>query len=467
TIDLATADRRLRATGSITEPGGKILDLQAALPLRFKEALEDPELLKSLPLSAEAAITNFGVPRLQILVPQLAEADGVVDGKFTVAGPLGSPELGGGISVKITRYPLPGTPYREITDTTLILNLDGDRIIVPPSPLTIAGGKLVFSGTVSPFGAERAIDLQLNADHALLWRDKNMSIRADADLALRGPLQTARLTGTIDLVESLYYKDIEIIPFGLPAATVPEPELPTVTPRRGGNVLDLPDPFGAWALDVRVRTADPFLIRGNLATGSATGDAVIRGTLNNPRPEGRVTIDQASVDLPFSKLEVKRGAITLRPNAPLDPAFEIRGTSSVQSHLITLFIFGTLSDPDYSLVSSPPLPESEILTLLATGTTIGDLDDPELAKMRAFQLLLADLRLRSSNPEANPALRALSPVLGLTKDLDLRIGDNDRFSGRQFNSASIELTDRWFLTFQIDAEGHSRGLIRYSLRGRK
>jgi phosphate transport system protein len=38
------------------------------------------------------------------------------------------------------------------------------------------------------------------------------------------------------------------------------------------------------------------------------------------------------------------------------------------------------------LTSSPPLPENEIMTLLATGTTTSGLEDPQAASSRALQL---------------------------------------------------------------------------------
>ena len=105
--------------------------------------------------------------------------------------------------------------------------------------------------------------------------------------------------------------------------------------------------------------------------------------------------------------------------------------------------------------------QNEILTLLATGSTAADLEDPDLAKSKAFQLFIDDLRRRANKPGGNRLFRS---VLNELDDVNLKVGENDPFSGRKFNSATLQIEDRWYLSAAVDAQGNTRGLVIFSMR---
>ena len=109
---------------------------------------------------------------------------------------------------------------------------------------------------------------------------------------------------------------------------------------------------------------------------------------------------------------------------------------------ITLNVYGPISNPKYTLYSDPPLPESEILTLLATGSTIGDLEDADTATMKGAQLAINWLKDRYQVPGRDTPFQKLLTELD---DMELNFGENDPFSGRKFNSATLQVAPNWFL----------------------
>ena len=221
-----------------------------------------------------------------------------------------------------------------------------------------------------------------------------------------------------------------------------------------------------WTMAIDIFTKDPFLIRGNLATGEANGKISIGGTLARPRPSGRIDLKNAKADLPFSDLTISRGSVVLRPDHPADPAVEIRGRTVVDDHDINFFISGPVSRMTYSLVSDPPLPDTEIMSLVSTGTTTQGLTNPDLAQARAFQLLLDDSRRRANSADAGTTMKLLRGPLNAVDDLNLAVGQEDPYTGRNFDSATINLSRRWSATFQLDDEGNTRGLLRFSIRSK-
>jgi len=145
----------------------------------------------------------------------------------------------------------------------------------------------------------------------------------------------------------------------------------------------------------------------------------------------------------------------------LNPKLNIAGTSEVGDHKINLLVHGDTASPGTSLTSTPPLPESEIMSLIATGETTSSLANADTLALKAFQLLLLKLEQRKTFYGGNKLFGAMRK--GLDK-LNLDLGDDDNFSGRDFISANIDLAPKWLLTTQVDDEQEARGLLVYLIR---
>jgi len=146
------------------------------------------------------------------------------------------------------------------------------------------------------------------------------------------------------------------------------------------------------------------------------------------------------------------------PDAGFDPVLEIRGTSEPRPYRVNGYVYGRASNPQLLLTSSPPLPENEIMTLLATGTTTSGLEDPQAASSRAMQLLIEELR------RGRFAVgRQLRPLLGLLDNVDFSIAEADPYSNESFSTATLAITDRWFLSAGMGEDGDSRFLAIWRL----
>jgi len=467
TTNFETTEGQLELSGSLTEPGGQLATFEANIPVEAEKWANDPALFNEIPISASVLVTELSLDRLQIFSPALKEAEGLFNLNLTLTGTTSEPVYHGSAEAILKKFPLPSTPYQAIYDTKVRINFDKDRLTLEPSSMTIAGGTLALSGQAELSGLEPVLDFRLDADHALLWRNDIFIARTSGQLNLKGPWKSARLSGQLGIVDSLFYKDIEIISLTKPSATVNAPELPKFSKGKITDLsFDLPAPIRDWPVDIDITTQDPILVRGNLATGEAKGDISIRGTVSNPLPEGKIGLSAIELVLPFSTLKISRGSILLRPESPLDPLLEFRGSSAVNSTAINIYVFGPVSNPKYNLSSDPPLPESELLSLLATGATTADLDDPALAQARLFQLLVDETRRKANSDAASPMLKIFREPLNAVQQLNLRVAENDPFSGRKFNSATMKLSSKWSGVMQIDDEGNTRGLLHYSLRSK-
>src|SRR5262249_61930793 len=108
-------------------------------------------------------------------------------------------------------------------------------------------------------------------------------------------LAAATVSGNVALTDSRFLKNIDLIPIGLPGR--PAPQAPAERP----DFFSLPSPpFRDWKFDVAIKTKNPVLIRGNLATGDATTDLKLTGTGVTPRLLSLLHIEGVEATLPFS-----------------------------------------------------------------------------------------------------------------------------------------------------------------------
>ena len=215
-------------------------------------------------------------------------------------------------------------------------------------------------------------------------------------------------------------------------------------------------------LNIDVTTLDPILIRGNLAKGEISGKVKVTGTIRDPKTSGTLSSKDLSADLPFSELKVETGIITLRPDALTNPFVNLRGSSKIGQYNVQVYLTGVVQNPNLVLTSDPPLPESEIMLLLATGSASAQLEDQQVASQKALQYLLEGIKRKNGDKDKT----LLQRFLKNTDQIELSLGDTNQYSGRKFSSATLEINDQWDFTTQIDDQGQTRALVVFSIRMR-
>ena len=457
-LSLDGADGSLVLSGELRPSSYPAVTLSGKMPFKPGEWANDPGSVLKEAIEARVNIPRLDIATFRTFVPAADELAGTLEGGFTASGTLGKPELSGELRLSGGTFSKRGSPAPPISNAGFVVRLQGQEIRLESLSLESSGGTLAGSGTVGIADTTKpTFNLAFRAAALPLKRDESMIIRADADLSLRGNLEQAVISGTVDLVDSLFYRDFEILPVRVPFTAPARPRLPAIDPEE--KAADLPAPFGNWRLDVRVRTRDPLLIRGNLARGSAIADIRFGGTLGKIEPQGSAIIRDVTARLPFSTLKVNNGIISFTPAGGLNPELNIRGTSNIGRYDVNVFFYGPVNAPRTALTSDPPLAESEIMTLLATGTTSDGLEDGQAATMKAAQLFIEEWR-RGRLPFGEQ----LSKALALLNNVDVRVGEDDPLTGKRLNSATIEVTDRIFVSGSVDKESNTRVLGAFVLR---
>jgi hypothetical protein len=320
----------------------------------------------------------------------------------------------------------------------------------------MAGGRVKLGGSVDTADMKNpALNLKIEAREALVFRDPTTSLRANADITCIGTLAAARVAGLVEAVRGRVFKEIDLMPvLKLPADVPAVPE----NTQRSEAKLALPPMLKDWTFDLRVKTRDPLLISGNLANGAISADVLLSGNGAAPQLTGVANIDRLLLKLPFSLVKITKGVVTLKPQTPFDPSLDIRGESRVGSNDITLYVYGDSTNPKTRFVSSPPMSEPDIVTLLATGTTLGGSasDLASEAASRAALLFVSELYRKTFNKKK--VVREEPPRLHMTVNPSGADRSNDSVQ------AMYELTEKWRITGRFTQSGRMKALLGYVLR---
>ncbi|MCX6876686.1 MAG: translocation/assembly module TamB domain-containing protein [Verrucomicrobia bacterium] len=460
-LALKASHGHLALDGTVTAPDYAPARLSASMPFRPAAWAKDPAALKTEILTARAELPRLDLSRFTTLLPMARQLSGSVTGNLEVAGKLAAPEVRGTLHLTNAGLVFANSDLPALQAAGADLDLSPKAVTLKNLRASVAGGSLTGNGTLTlNQGQPGTLDFRLRGDHLPLLRNDLLILRANLDLRLQGPWESAALTGSVGAVDSLFYRDIELLPIGKPFTAPAAAALPKIDAPKTSD-SSLPAPFGNWGLNVAVRTQEPFLIRGNLATGRVDVNLRLGGTLGKPLPDGVATLSEFVADLPFSTLKVKAGSVRFTPASGFDPNLEIRGYAEPRPYRIDVYAYGKLSDPQLVLTSNPPLPDNEIMTLLATGTTTAGLENTQAASSRAIQLFAEEVR--RGRVRYAPQLR---PLLGMLDRVDFSLKESDPYSSDSLSTATVTLSDRWLVSAGMDTEGNTRvmGIWRISFR---
>ena len=455
-LSAQTVHDRLTVLGKLQQARIQPLELNANLPFDIPKIARAGKLPDETPITAKARLPRSSVNFVRQFVPALEQLDGNLGLDVDVSGTIGKPVFSGAgdVTVNVARFTNATIP--ALTNFSARLRFAQNALSLERFGGDLAGGPFNMSGRVTfPKLTEPTLDLQLKANSVLLARNDTLTARADADVTVRGPLAVATVSGNVAMTNSHILKNIDLIPIGLPGRPAPEP--PSERPQ-----FSFPDPpLRNWKFDVTIKTKDPVLIRGNLATGGAIADLKLSGTGLGPGLQGTVRMENVEATLPFSRLEVSQGFLYFDPSDSMNPRLELHGTSVIRDYTVRVYVYGTMLAPEAIFTSEPPLPQEEIISLIATGATRQELSGRGNVLAGRAAMLLVQQLYRKIFKKGEP-----TQSNELFNRLDLDVGAVDPRTGRQQVSARFKISDQFVLVGDVGVGGDYRGMLKYLIRFR-
>jgi autotransporter translocation and assembly factor TamB len=172
-------------------------------------------------------------------------------------------------------------------------------------------------------------------------------------------------------------------------------------------------------------------------------------------------MENVEATLPFSRLEVSSGFLYFDPSDSFNPRIDLHGTSVIRDYTVRVYVYGTLLAPEAIFTSEPPLPQEEIISLIATGVTRAELSGSTNVLAGRAAILLVQQLYRKIFKKGEPTQSNTA-----FNRLDLDVGTVDPRTGQQQVSARFRINDQFVIVGDVGVGGNYRGMLKYLIRFR-
>ena len=288
------------------------------------------------------------------LLPDL-DAQGRADVNVSAEGTMARPVITGRASVRNA-----SATYGDFPVGLSKLNgdfvFDKSRLLFDRVTAEAGGGQLTLSGNVSYGEGPLRYEVAATTSTVRIRYPAGMSWLAGGTLQLAGTSTAGLISGNVQVQRLLFSQGVDVASF-FAAAAENSPGLPSASPF-----------LQNLAFDVQGQTSPGARIEWSGAHVEVDGNVRLRGTFDRPVLLGNIHL--LSGEMPFrgNIFEITRGDINFANPFRLDPELDVEATSTISQYEVTIDFSGKASHLALNYRSDPPLPDSDIVALLALGS---------------------------------------------------------------------------------------------------
>lgn len=300
-----------------------------------------------------AASGSINLKLAETIDPDLT-ATGTTTFQVEAHGPLANPGLRGRIDFQNASLALQDLP-NSLSQLKGTLEFNQNRLEVRSLTAVTGGGQLSVTGYLA-YQHGIFADLAMTGKSVRIRYPDGVSSLADATLKLQGSQSNLLLSGNILITRFTVSPELDITSLAVRSSKVQTVVSPTA-------------PSNHVRLDVHIQSSPQLNFQNAYAKLAGDVDLRLRGTLATPSLLGRISITEGSATLAGTRYDLQRGEITFNNPVRIDPSLDLNATARVEDYDITLGLHGSMDKMNFSYRSDPPLPEADVVALLALGRT--------------------------------------------------------------------------------------------------
>ena len=405
------------------------------------------------------AVGSANLAMLQAFFPDL-RASGAAALTATISGNMLEPQFAGSATLaggRLRHFALPHS-FEDLSGR-VVLDADGVRLDGVHGKL--GGGDVQLGGTIGLKGyLPDELNLTATGRNMTLRYPEGFQSRLNADLAVRGTMAAAELSGTVNVLHATMTRELDsemgLLGFGAAEAVT-----------SGGAITGTTAETGIpLTYEVQILAPQTLRIDNALAHIVASGDLTVRGTYDHPSITGRVDINRGEAIFQGNRYVVTRGAVEFTNPAMIDPVFDIEAETRIrvrngnfsqygQTYRVNLSVTGTTERLTPTFSSDPQLPQIDVISLMFGETDPTKLNEAELHGLTATEqvnrnLLQASAARLLTSPISAQVGKVVERTLGVdTVQITPLLGFSDT---AQLNpTARVTLgkrvSDRVFVTY--------------------
>jgi translocation and assembly module TamB len=302
--------------------------------------------VRSMDVSASGAID---LALIQTLNPNFTSA-GKVMLNVRAEGTTSHPVLTGRVDVQNASIAYVDLP-NGLSEVNGTLIFDQNRLVVQKLTGQSGGGALTLGGYVA-YSSGLSFAVTAHVQDMRLRYPPGVSTITNADLRWTGSAAASTVAGDLMLTRFNISPQFDFASY---IARAGQP-LPAVA---------VSSPLNNIKLDLHVVSAPSLQVSTSLAKVSGDIDLRIRGTVADPSILGRVNILRGTIFFNGTNYQIQRGDITFLNPTTIEPVLNLEFTTRIAGYDINLSLDGPLDHLHTTYRSDPPLPSSDIISLLA------------------------------------------------------------------------------------------------------
>ncbi len=292
---------------------------------------------------------------IDVKIAQLFNAEilstGKIDFNVNAGGTIKQPDLTG--QVKFTNV---AASYQEFPSGISQLNgtlvFDENRLEVRNFTGVSGGGQVKVTGSIT-YQQGIYADIKLGATNVRV-RYSGLSTTADANLRLQGTPKSLLFGGNVLITRFLVSPNIDLAGLTGSAASPPP------NPEDFGNNL---------RLDVHVTSSPQLDFQNSFAQLAGSVDLHLRGTVSQPSILGSINITEGTATFSGTTYQLEHGDIYFTNPVRIEPTVDLDAVTRIEQYDVTIGLHGSVSNLQPTFSSEPPLPQADVVSLLALGRT--------------------------------------------------------------------------------------------------
>jgi translocation and assembly module TamB len=313
----------------------------------------------SVQLTGERDLNLHAEGRLNLMLIQTLNPDFTSSGGVTVdlgiVGNVDKPVMQGRLQIAngaIGYVDLPSS----LSDINGSLVFNQDRLQIETLTARTGGGLVQFGGYATTYNKQINFDVTVSGQDVRLRYPAGVSSTATANLHWTGSNTGSTLEGDVTVMKLAVTPGFDFAAYMARASQTSA--LPQTNPL-----------LNRIRMDVHIVTTPELQMQTAIARLSGDADLHLRGTAAKPVILGRADVIEGDIYFNGSKYRMERGEVTFTSPVTTTPNLDLQASTQVRDYDITVNLNGTPDKLKMNWRSEPPLPEADIIALLALGRT--------------------------------------------------------------------------------------------------
>jgi translocation and assembly module TamB len=308
-------------------------------------------------------VANTELRLFHMFFPFLDDLGGAIQASATFSGSLFKPQILGSLTTNNSFVKIKGLPH-PIERIQAEVNFSQTKVLINSVKAQMAGGAVSADGNIT-INEYRDIptSIRISLEGVNLNIPDKVRTSGSADLLLSGKWFPFLLSGTYKVSSGIFEREFTE---GGGDSGLNSSRQSVYLPK-----ILRQSTFESLILDVQILFEKSFLVKNSLVDGSVQGNLQVKGSASNPILLGRLQADKNTKLIFKDKaFEVQTANVLFNNPEEINPELYVSAQARVSDYDIMILAQGPAKNlKSLRLTSVPPLPEQDIISLLALGVT--------------------------------------------------------------------------------------------------